>query len=434
LNSVDSGTESAPVLYSAYPGEKVFITGATTLAPSGFALLNSSSSVWSRLDPSAQGNVYSISLPSQGVTNYGTLKAGGFDLTVVAPLELFCNGQPMTLGRWPAAGQLLAQTVSAPSSTQFTYAGTRPSRWTQAQDVWMHGLWNSTWADFQLDVSSINTSTSTVTFRSAPKLGLGVGQLYYAYNLLEEITGPGEYYVDRVAGILYFWPPAPLASSTLQVSMLETPLVQLNNVSYVTFQNITFEATRGGLLEITGGSHDSAVGCLLRNCGQYAATVTGSLNGLDQCEIADSGEDGVMLGGGVRSSLTAGNNYVTNSRIHRTGRISWTYHPAIYLLDGCGNVAANNLIDELPHAAIIICGNNDAVESNEISRVCQLTNDVGAIYSGRDWGYRGNMITGNYRGSGHSRCFSRRSDEQRPGQRQRLLRYRRCGHQIWRRA
>jgi len=396
LYSTDSGTAGSPVTYSAYPGEQVFITGAATLSSSGFALVNSGSPVWSRLDPSAQGNLYSMSLPAQGITNYGTLKPGGFNLSVVAPLELFCNRQPMALGRWPSAGQPLADTIAVNSSTQFTYLGTRPSRWTQAQDVWVHGLWNTTWADFELDVGSINTSAKTITVDTAPNMGIGPDETFYAYNLLEEITGPGEYYVDRVAGILYFWPPAPLASSTLQVSMLEAPLVKLDSATHVSFRNLTFEATRGPLLQINGGSYNSFVGCLFRNCGQYAANINGSDNGLDQCEIADSGEDGVILGGGNRATLAAGNNYVTNCRIHRCGRISWGYHPAINFLDSCGNDASNNWIDELPHVAILVVGNNHTIEGNEISRVCQFTSDAGAIYSGRDWGYRGNIISGNF--------------------------------------
>ena len=396
LTASDSGAAGSPIVYSAYPGEMVYITGAIPLDASGFSLVTSSSPVWSRLDPSAQGNVYSIGLPSQGITNYGTIKPGGFSLSVVAPLELFFNGQPMVLARWPNAGQPLARTVTAPSGTQFTYSGSRPSRWTQAQDVWMHGLWNSTWADFQLDVTSINTSTNTVNLASSPQCGIGPNQPYYAYNLLEEIDSPGEYYVDRAAGILYFWPPAPLAGSTLQASMLEGSLVILSGTSYVSFRNITFEATRSQLLQILSGSSNGAVGCLFRNCGQYAVLLTGTSNGLDQCEIADSGEDGVVLEGGNRATLTAGNNYVTNCRFHRTSRISWSFHPAINFSDSCGDLASNNLIDELPHSAVILSGNDNVIESNEISRVCQLTSDSGAIYSGRDWGYRGNVVSGNF--------------------------------------
>jgi hypothetical protein len=397
LNAQDSGTPASPITYSAAPGAQAFITGAQPLNPAWFSLVTSASPVWSRLDPSAQGNVYQVNLGANGITDYGTLKAGGYGKYTVAALELFYNSQPMTLARWPNAGQPMAQTVASSSNTQFTYSGTRPQRWTSAQDIWMHGLWNCPWADYHVDVASINTATSTVNLVSGPPLfGIGASQFYYAYNLLEEIDEPGEYYVDRVSGILYFWPPGPLTGANLQVSMLEPSLVELDAASYVSLQNLTFEATRGPLMQIFSGNNCSIVGCLFRNGGEYAAEITGTGNGLDQCEIVDCGEDGVLLGGGVRASLTAGNDYVTNCRIHRTSRINWTYHPAVNFFDGCGDVATNNFIDQLPHSAVMLCGNNHVIEYNEISRVCQLTSDSGAIYSGRDWGYRGNLINYNF--------------------------------------
>jgi hypothetical protein len=397
LNAQDSGTATCPITYSALPGAQAFITGAQPLSPSWFSLVTSASPVWSRLDPSAQGNVYSVNLAANGITNYGTLKQGGYGKYTVAALELFFNAQPMTLARWPNAGQPLSETVAALSNTQFTYSGTRPQRWSQAQDVWVHGLWNCPWADYHLDVASIDTATSTISLVSGPPLfGIGASQLYYAYNLLEEIDQPGEYYVDRTAGILYFWPPGPLTGANIQVSMLEPSLIELDDAAYVGLQNLTFEATRGPLMQIFSGNNCSVVGCLFRNGGEYAAEITGTTNGLDQCEIVDCGEDGVLLGGGVRSSLTAGGDYVTNCRIHRTSRINWTYHPAINFFDGCGDIATNNFIDQLPHSAVMLCGNNHVIEYNEISRVCQLTSDSGAIYSGRDWGYRGNIINYNF--------------------------------------
>lgn len=397
LNAQDSGTATKPIIYSSYSGSQVFITGAQPLNPSWFSLVTSASPVWSRLDPSARGNIYSVNLGAHGITNYGTLKQGGYGKYTIAPLELFFGSSPMTLGRWPNTGQPLAQTVTVPSSTQFTYSGTRPQRWTQAQDIWLHGLWNCPWADYHLDVASVNTATGTFNLVSAPpQFGIGQGQLYYAYNLLEEIDEPGEYYVDRKAGILYFWPPGPMAGANIQVSMLEPCLVELDDTAYVTLQNMTFEATRGPLMQIFSGNNNNVVGCLFRNCGEYAAEITGTSNGLDQCEIVDCGEDGVLLGGGTRSTLAAGGDYVTNCRIHRTGRINWAYHPALMFFDGCGNIASHNLIDELPHSAVILVGNNHTIEYNEISRVCQMTSDSGAIYSGRDWGYRGNVIDYNF--------------------------------------
>jgi hypothetical protein len=47
----------------------------------------------------------------------------------------------------------------------------------------------------------------------------------FAYNLLEEIDNPGEYYIDRTSGFIFL--SAEKELKTIEVSMLEEPLVQL---------------------------------------------------------------------------------------------------------------------------------------------------------------------------------------------------------------
>ena len=71
------------------------------------------------------------------------------------------------------------------------------------------------------------------------------------------------------------------------------------------------------------------------------------------------------------------------------------YTPGISL-NGVGNRATHNLIDNAPHQAIGFGGNNHLIEFNEIHSVCYESNDAGAIYSGRDWTMRGTVIRYNY--------------------------------------
>jgi hypothetical protein len=71
------------------------------------------------------------------------------------------------------------------------------------------------------------------------------------------------------------------------------------------------------------------------------------------------------------------------------------YQPAISI-NGVGNQASHNLIDNAPHMAIFFGGNDHLIEYNEIHSVCYESNDAGAIYSGRDWTMRGTVIRYNY--------------------------------------
>jgi len=396
FDSRDSGTASLPVTYAGWPGEDARITGGRTLDPAAFRLVDSASAVWSRLDPAARGQVYALDLRGQGITDFGTLRPRGFGLSAAAPLELFVDGRPMTLAQWPNRRDAWTRTVAAASSTQFTYAGSRPERWTQAAEIWLHGFWQEAWADFHVKVAAIDPTRKAITLAAPPaSYGLNADRPYIAYNLLEEIDEPGEYFVDRATGTLYLWPPVALAAARIQVSLLEVPLLQFAGAQSVTLRDLVLEAGRGPLVRIDSGDHVRLERCLLRNAGQYAAQLAGTANGLEHCEVVDCGEDGVRLAGGSRATLTAGENYVTNSRLHRVSRLAWTYHPAISI-SGCGHRAANNLIDDLPHSAILFSGNNHTLELNEIRRVCRITSDAGAIYIGRDWGYRGNAVRANF--------------------------------------
>ena len=58
-------------------------------------------------------------------------------------------------------------------------------------------------------------------------------------------------------------------------------------------------------------------------------------------------------------------------------------------------IVRDNIIEDSPHMAVYFDGNDHLIEGNRISRMCAEVDDAGAIYAGRDWTYRGNVIRGN---------------------------------------
>ena len=63
------------------------------------------------------------------------------------------------------------------------------------------------------------------------------------------------------------------------------------------------------------------------------------------------------------------------------------------LIGGFGQRASHNLIHDHPHCAILFTGNDHLIEFNEIHHIALETGDnAGAIYSGRDYTFRGNRI------------------------------------------
>src|SRR5208337_2156843 len=89
-----------------------------------------------------------------------------------------------------------------------------------------------------------------------------------------EIDEPGEWYLDRDQGILYFWPPAPIDAGQPTVSLLPV-LVAMKDAAHVTFRGFILEAARETAVTVAGGQADQLVGCTLRNLGGSAVSISG---------------------------------------------------------------------------------------------------------------------------------------------------------------
>ena len=94
-------------------------------------------------------------------------------------------------------------------------------------------------------------------------------------------------------------------------------------------------------------------------------------------------------------SLTSA-GYRFAHEIHDFARWNWMYKAAV-TMTGVGNRVSHNKIHDAPHNAVLFFQTNDSrIEFNDIYRVCKTTDDAGAIYSGRDWGARGDAVSSNY--------------------------------------
>ncbi len=395
LTGEDSGTSSAPVLYRAYGNETPRLIGGKGFQGWDSILLDP---VRERFPEAARSHIRQVDLKALRITEYGVLSRRGFvGSPTPPPMEVFFNGKPLTLARWP--NNEWAKITSTPvgqNGGQFSYEGENPTRWKDRDDIWAYGYWTYDWADSLEKIADIDTQKRIVT-TTPPHgaYGYTTGKRFYFVNVLEELDSPGEYYIDRKRGILYCWPPA--ASGEVYLSVLSEPIVALKGTSYVTLQSLTIEGCRGDAVAITGGSHNLIAGCTLRNIGQVAVTIGGGAteSGIQSCDISATGDGGIVLSGGDRKTLTPGNLFAVNNHIHHTGRLRRTYTPAISP-HGVGCRVAHNRIHDLPHTAIQGGGNDHIIEYNEVYRVCQETGDAGAFYMGRDFTMRGNIVRYNH--------------------------------------
>ena len=394
--TAEDDTSPAPVTYRAYKNEAVRVDGGQEV--SGWTPVTDPATL-DRLDPAARGHVLQADLKAQGITNYGTLSRRGFGLPVTpAALELFFNDAPMTLARWPNAGQwaTVAGTAADQGADHFTYSGDRPARWIHADDAWVHGYWTFDWADSYEKILGVDPTSHQI--RTAPTgdlLAYTPQHRWYALNLLEELDEPGEWYLDRKTGLLYFWPPSDIAQGHAIVSLVGD-LIRLDHVSHVTLRGLTLEACRGTAVSIHDGANDLLAGCTIRDAGNRGVDiVNGTDVGVQSCDISETGDGGIVLNGGDRKTLTPGGCFVVNCHLSRYSRWDLTYRPGVEV-EGVGNRVAHNLIEDAPHEGIQLSGNDHLIEYNEIHHVCLQTGDSGAFYMGRDWTMRGNVVRFNY--------------------------------------
>lgn len=411
LTNEDSGQELAEIVYQPRQGEKVRLTGAKNLTHWGSV---NDQSVISRLNPSARPHVIACDLRAEGIFDYGHIASGAAGAAgskgtgAYRPgMELIFGDMPMTLARWPnhdflRVGELVGDSpreflgLRGDRKGRFTYEGDRPARWVGEKDVMLHGYWFFDWSDQRQKVAQIDTERHVIYLEEPDHyFGYRKGQRYYAFNLLPELDAPGEYWIDRDAGVLYFWPPTAVDRSRAQASIAANIIV-MRDVSHITFRGFTLEGCRDTAVLILRGSHNRIVACRIRNTGGWGVSIGGGdNNGVLACNIFQTGDGGIEMRGGSRTDLTSAGHFAENNDIHHFSRINRILKPALDM-HGVGIRAIHNLIHHAPHSGIRFSGNEHLIEFNEIHDVCQETDDAGAIVAGSDWTMRGNVLRWNY--------------------------------------
>lgn len=403
LTQEDSGAAEAPVVWRSAPGEEVRLVGGARLT--GFAPVTAPA-VLERLRPEARQHVQQADLRTLGVEDLGTpTPAAG------SRAELVFNTEYMPLARYPDAGEWL--TISrTPEGTEeerrehphggthygrFAYDSERPEGWADTEEVWVHGYWVHDWRDQYHRVQKLDTENREV-WPEPPYHGYGYrpGQRFYFLNVLEELDSPGEWYIDRASGILYFWPPEPIEEAEVVFPELRAPMFRLTDTQHVWIMGMTFEAGRGRAVEINGGTHNEIAGCTVRNFGSnVAVSISGTHNGVRSSDLYQLAGTAIALSGGDRATLTPGHNYVLNCHIHDVAQTFRTYHGAVST-QGVGHRIAHCYIHDMPHLAISYGGNDHLIEYCDFTRIATETGDVGVTYTAMDWTYMGHEFRYNY--------------------------------------
>lgn len=443
----DSGTENGKIVYSAYPGENVRLSGAKPIDQSWFRAATEDEKA-AILDKSAADKVMVADLRDNGITEYGELNTRGyhyFNKGQYMASELIVDGENQTLVRYPNEGTIpVNNSYLLPNELAFTYNIDRPSYWANAKDAWICGTLSINYENNYYPIASIDTVNKKIKLKEGKIKTYYTNGWYFAENLLEEMDMVGEYYIDRVAGKLYYLPPEDFMTKnyTISLSTIGKPIFYFNGAKNIVVANMTIEGGRGyaalgttkdynmmtygeflknwGITKETkpdyfdpnstsstkladpanypeaqvfpghiwDGFLDEGPGvegiefrsCQIRDFGQGGLIFRGTKIKIEDNEIKNIGGTGIFMTGGDYETLTSSENTIINNTIHRVGYQHRAYNPAI-ALQGVGCRVAYNDVYDGPHCILNFGGNDHIFEYNKIHDCVKECLDMDAIYT-----------------------------------------------------
>ena len=362
-----------------------------------------------RFAPEVRPHIVMCDLAAEGIAAVSGFSSRGFDRAVQpGHSQLFAGDRALTLAQYPRGNafthisRVARDTVNewndhtGALEDGFYCDDRRLAQWQPDDDIWALGYWDYDWAN---TVERMASRDPDGRIRMAPPYGQYAyrkDQRIRFYHVLEEVTQPGDYYIDARTRRAYLYPISDAQPENISVSLLRAPMFALSGCRNITFRGLAFSRTCGEVISAEFCENLRVDGCTMAQIGSAAIDIhEGRGIAVENCTIHDCGDDGVLLFGGNRCTLEPLDAKINNNHIYQIAQWSKCYHPAIHMI-GVGMEARHNLIHDCPHTAIMFWGNDMKVCDNEIYRVVLETGDAGAIYTGRDYTFRGNEVCHNF--------------------------------------
>jgi hypothetical protein len=368
----DSGFEGREIHWYAENGP-VIISGGVALQN----CVQGDNNLWSC--PSSDLSLDNIKYPD---TNRKKGNVPGF--------ELFINQQPMHLARWPNTDWAHIK-LPFDEKIRFSSMEKLPPLESDLSHAQVHIMAGNDWYDQYVGVKAIDRNQNQITLASNTNYPLASGRRFYLQNVQSELDAPYEWFYDRSNNKILFIPPIDTQPKEIIVSALQNLLV-IKGANYIGFNNLTFRYSTDVAISIDKASHLLFDSIEINDIGGRAIEAKNSSHiNISNNHIYDTGEGGILVTGGDRNTLQSANNLIHNNHVHDFGRVLLTFTAGIEVF-GVSSRITHNLVEKSPGTGIFINGNEHLLEKNEVHHVCEQASDCGAIYSGRDWTYRGNII------------------------------------------
>lgn len=400
----DSGTASAAIIYAAAPGQKPVLIGGR------------------RLTGWRQGNngLWELNIPA---VKDGTWKFN----------QLFVNGESRPRARIPNEG--FFRVAGCPEGTPKTAnyhkdcqtfqfkPGDIRADWTNLEDVEV--IVYHFWTDSHLPIRSVDTVSNLVTF--AHKAGKTFtddfsedGARYVVENVFEGLDLPGEWYLNRKTGTLYYKPKPGEEPDKVEVIAPWLPAfvrirgVPLENrfVEHLVFRGLSFQYCR---FELPPGNSNDQQGSASVSA---AVTLVGARNcRFESCEFKNLGTWAIEAGRGCTRNEFVGNeighaaaggfringgtdrdhplertgwNVISDNWLHHYGQV-YPSAVGILLMHTEQNSVVHNLIHDGYYTGISVgwvwgyqrsISQGNRIEFNHIHSIGHgLLSDMGGIYT-----------------------------------------------------
>jgi len=275
------------------------------------------------------------------------------------------------------------------------------------------------WDESMVGILVMDTVSHTLTFANPsghPPGAFGVKK-YVVRNVREGLTRPGQWYLDRSAGKVVYWPLpgedmtkaeafAPTIESIIRIEGTKDKPARNITIRGITLSVTTTPLEAGGFgagkfegaVTITSAQNCRLIELEIVNVGGQGIKASAINLHIERCHVHHTGACGIRCRGT--------GCIVSDNHIHDVGL---TYPSAIALQGGGRDCRlSHNEIHETPYTAVNCGGQNNRIEHNLIYHAMQELHDGAGIYcfAGNGLILRGNFIrdiidTGGYGASAY---------------------------------
>lgn len=432
-STINFDDSDSNVTYNAYGEDTPVIKGSVEIPVTSAKKIAEDDALLDKMTENAKEEAYVIDLAALGITKdmivNGAEANGQYALINYSDMNSFyVDGNQLNIAQWPNNNDYAEHNGRGQTENSIIYKEDKCDNWKDSTS-WFVGVWMPhDYSYYRFGGVSIDAVTNTLTYIENPAAKYEEGQQYYstrwkAFNLIEEMDVPGEYFVDRENLKLYFYPTSGINGKTLEFEVDIPKLINVVGAENITFDGLTISEGNGCGIYVENVENVDIKNCTLTDIGGRAIYYNGTAfaetgrfytdeagnqktfwqvqkkNGSYNCDVQNNiianigGSAITMVGCGDIDTLTPSNNTIKNNIISNVSRKQ--VNRAV-TLGGCGVTFKNNNVSSARQGALVLYGNDHLVSYNELYNVLTESSDGGIIYQGQSDVFRGTKVEYNY--------------------------------------